>query len=332
MTEAAFSELAPLVGVRPACGLLGKPPATHYRRLRPPPARPSALRPTPPNALSPAERRRILEVLHLPCFADLAIPQVWARLLDDGIYLASVSTFYRVARSAGEVRERRRQATHPPRVRPELVALSPNWVWSYDLTKLRGPERGSWYALWVMLDIWSRYVIHWIVTGAETAEVAESFVAEAVARAGESPATVHADRGSPMTAKPVAQLLADLGVARSHSRPHVSNDNPFSESNFKTLKYCPAFPTGFGSSADARAFCSEFFTYYNHEHRHSALGLHTPASVHFGTAPAIRARRGEVLQSAYAAHPERFHQPPVPPELPTVAWINQPKEALIQTR
>jgi putative transposase len=281
----------------------------------------------PANALSAAELDELLEVLRSPRFVDLAPAQVWAILLDEGRYLASISTMYRVLRADHAVRERRRTATHPARVRPELVAHGPNRVWSWDITKLRGPAKGIYYDLYVIIDIFSRYVVGWMVAATETAELAEAFIADAVAQAGIEPGvlTIHADRGTSMTSKPVAVLLAELGVGRTHSRPHVSNDNPYSEAAFKTLKYCPAFPERFGSIPDARAFCAEFFAYYNHHHRHSGLGLHTPASVHFGTAGEVRAARVATLDAVYTANPRRFcHRRPTPPRLPTVAWINQP--------
>ncbi len=235
-------------------------------------------------------------------------------------------------RSAGQARERRRQATHPARVKPELVATGPGQVWSWDITKIRGPQRGVYYELYVILDIFSRYVVGWTIAARESAEIAEHLIAEAITIHGR-PQSLHADRGTSMTSKPVAQLLVDLGVARSHSRPHVSNDNPYSEAQFKTLKYAPVFPDRFGSLADARAFCDAFFTYYNHEHRHSGIGLHTPASVHHGTAEQVRKQRATTLNAAYAATPSRFgHRRPEPPRLPETAWINQPsREALIQT-
>jgi putative transposase len=333
VTEAAFAELRPLVRTRRACQLLGKPRATHYRRLAPGTVGERRPRPTPPNALTPAERQAVLDALHSPRHADLPPAQVWARMLDSGTYLASVSTMYRLLRLSGESRDRRRQRTHPARTKPQLLARGPNEVWSWDLTKLPGPGRHEFYELYAVIDIFSRYVPGWLVAPAESAELAEAFIADTIARNGVAPHNLHADRGSSMTSKPVAQLLVDLGVTRSHSRPHVSNDNPYSEANFKTLKYFPEFPERFGSIHDARAFCEAFFTYYNHEHRHRALGLHTPASVHFGTAPKIRASRAVVLDAAYAANPNRFAKRPVPPRLPTAAWINEPTpEALIQTK
>jgi putative transposase len=329
--EAAFVELAPLTDVKRACQLLGKSRATHYRRCRPKPSRTRRSRPRPANALSPVEREGVLSLLRSPGFVDKAPAQVWATLLDGGSYLCSESTMYRILREHGEVRERRRQATHPAMTRPELVATAPGQVLSWDITKLKGPDRGVYYQLYVMIDIFSRYVVGWTVAATETAQLAEAFIADVIAAHG-APQAVHADRGTSMTSKPVAQLLVDLGVARSHSRPRVSNDNPYSEAQFKTLKYCPAFPERFGSIQDARVFCETFFTHYNHAHRHSALGLHTPASVHFGTAADIRANRAVVLDAAYTRNPERFGKPPTPPKLPTAAWINPPTPAAqIQT-
>jgi putative transposase len=289
-------------------------------------------RPTPPNALTTEERGAVLDALRSPRFVDLSPAQAFYILLDEGTYLGSVSTMYRLLRACGEVRERRSQATHPPRVRPELVARGPNIVWSWDITKLKGPRRGDYYDLYVVLDIFSRYVVAWCVAPTESGELAKELIADAVARHRVAPGTltIHADRGSSMTSDPVVELLAFLGIGRTHSRPHVSNDNPYSEAQFKTLKYCPAFPERFGSIEDARAFCSAFFSYYNGDHRHSGIAYHTPASVHYGTAGEIRIQRAQVLDEAYAANPLRFrHRRPVPPKLPTVAWINDPGEEVV---
>jgi putative transposase len=333
--DACFDDLKAVTSTRRACELLGKPRATHYRQQTPRVHGPPRPRPAPPNKLSEAERQHVLAVLRSPEYCDLAPAQVWARLLDDNIYLCSISTMYRLLAAAGETRERRRQRTHPAKKKPELIATAPNRVYSWDITKLAGPHRGVYYELYVVIDIYSRYVVGWTVADAETGELAEALLADCIARQGIAPGqlTLHADRGTSMTSKPVAQLLVDLGVARSHSRPHTSNDNPYSEANFKTLKYCPAFPGRFGSIQDARAFCDAFFEHYNHVHRHAGIGLHTPASVHYGTAPEIRAQRAATLDAAYAANPARFgHRRPTPPKLPTVAWINEPsREALIQT-
>jgi len=316
-----------------ACTLLGKPRGSHYRDRRPVPLLPAqrAPRSAPSNALSPAEQDRIIEMLTGPRFCDKSVAQTWATLLDEGVYLASRSTMHRLLRLIGQSGDRRNQAAHPPRARPELMATQPGHVWSWDITKLRGPERGVYYDLYVILDIYSRYVVGWTVAAREDADIAQALIAQA-ARVHGAPGSLHADRGTSMTSKPVAQLLVDLGVARSHSRPHVSNDNPFSEAAFKTLKYAPAFPANFGSLADARAFCDTFFAYYNHQHRHSGIGLHTPASVHYGTVTQVRQQRQATLHAAYDAHPKRFrHRRPEPPNLPAAAWINQPsREALIQ--
>ena len=333
MTDEAIATLAGRTGTRAACAAVGTPQASYYRRHRisPAPARPA---PIPhrgrhqPRALAPAERQAILDVLHSGRFADLAPAEVWATLLDEGTYLGSVSTFYRLLREAGESKERRRQATHPAAVKPELIATAPNQVWSWDITKLHGPAKWTYYYLYVILDIFSRYATGWMVATCESAALAQKLIAATCAKqrivAGQL--AIHADRGSSMTSKPVAFLLADLGITQSHSRPHVSNDNPFSESQFKTMKYRPAFPGRFGSIQDARAHCQMFFGWYNNQHRHSGLGLHTPADVHYGRASAVQAARGGVLAAACATHPERFVlRPPAPPKLPAAAWINRPQ-------
>lgn len=334
MIEEHFEDLEAVTCTRQACELLGTARATHYRRRRPPVLGPPPPRPAPPNALSEPERQQVLSVLRSQDYCDLAPAQVWARLLDDGTYLCSISTMYRLLALVGENRERRRQRTHPAKKKPELIARRPNEVWSWDITKLAGPERGVYYQLYVIIDIFSRYVVGWTVSPAETGELAEAFIAGTLARQGitADQLTLHADRGTSMTSKPVAQLLVDLGVARSHSRPHVSNDNPYSEAQFKTLKYCPAFPGRFGSIEDARAFCAAFFEHYNHVHRHLGIGLHTPASLHYGTAGEIRSQRAVTLDAAYVLNPARFrHRRPSPPKLPTVAWINEPSPAALIT-
>lgn len=316
-----------------ACRLLGRSRAGHYRSLRAPaPAVERGPRPAPCNALTAAERSHVLAVLTCDRFVDKSVAQVWATLLDEGTYLCSMSTMYRILRANDAAGERRSQATHPPRTIPELLATKPGQVWTWDITKLRGPTRGVYYDLYVVLDIFSRYVVAWTIAAREDAMIATEMLEQAMGMHG-VPDVVHADRGTSMTSKPVAQLLVDLGVTRSHSRPRVSNDNPYSEAAFKTLKYAPVFPEAFGSLADARAFGEAFFGHYNHEHRHSGIGLHTPASVHYGTARHVRALRQQTLDAAYQAHPERFgHRRPQPPKLPTEACINQPsREALIQS-
>lgn len=282
-----------------------------------------------PRALAPAERAAILSALHAELFADAAPAEVWAALLDEGTYLGSLSTFYRLLRAAGESRERRAQATHPAAVKPELMAAGPNQVWSWDITKLHGPAKWTYYYLYVILDIYSRYAVGWMVAARESAVLAEKLIAATCLKQGITAGqlTIHADRGSSMTSKPVAFLLADLGVIQSHSRPHVSNDNPYSEAQFKTLKYRPGFPGRFGSIEGARAHCQTFFPWYNTQHRHSGLGLHTAADVHHGNVAAIRASRARVLTAAYHQHPERFvRRPPAPLRLPVISWINPPEE------
>jgi putative transposase len=334
VTDEAIALLAPRIGTRAACAAAGMPQATWYRRHRISPPLPKPA-PVPhaeraqPRALAPAERQAILDVLHSGRFADTAPAEAWATLLDEGIYLGSVSTFYRILRAAGESRERRAQATHPAAVKPELMAAGPNQVYSWDITKLHGPAKWTYYYLYVILDIFSRYAVGWMVATRESAVLAEKLIAATCTKQGigRGQLTIHADRGSSMTSKPVALLLADLGVTQSHSRPHVSNDNPYSEAQFKTLKYRPGFPRRFGSIEAARAHCQDFFPWYNNEHHHGGLGLHTAADIHYGRAAAVRAGRAHVLTGAYLAHPERFvHKPPAPPKLPATSWINPPQE------
>jgi putative transposase len=329
--DQAISELTPVIGTRAACVALGRSRATYYRRHRqsPPPPRVRRDRTPPPRALSEAERVEVLGVLHHERFVDQAPASIYATLLDEGRYLCSVPTMYRVLRVEDEVRERRRQATHPATVKPELLATRPNEIWTWDITKLLGPAKWTYFHLYVIIDIYSRYVPGWLLATRETADLAERLLGETIRKQHvvADQLTIHADRGTSMASKPVALLLADLGVTKSHSRPHCSNDNPYSEAQFKTLKYRPEFPGRFGSIEDARAFCQRFFSWYNHEHRHSGLGFHTPAAVHFSRAEGIQVERARVLHAAYAAHPERFvRQRPVPPPLPGPAWINKPAE------
>jgi len=319
--------LALTVGVRTACAALGVSRAYYYRqRRRAAPPRPRGGG-QQPRALSAAERQAVLDVLHDARFRDAAPAEVYATLLEEGTYLCSQRTMYRLLTAAQEVRERRDQARHPAYTRPELLATRPNEVWSWDITKLRSTEKWTYYYLYVILDVFSRYVVGWMIGLRETAELAQDFIGETAAKQGIDPGTLtlHADRGSSMTSKPVALLLTDLGITKSHSRPHVSNDNPYSESQFKTLKYRPDFPHQFVSVEEARAFCQTFFPWYNTEHHHSGLGLHTPEAVHYGLAAARQLVRAEALHIAYAAHPERFvRKPPIAPAIPTAAWINKP--------
>jgi putative transposase len=330
MVDQTIGDLAPVIGKRAACTALGRSRATYYRRHRqsPAPPRPGRERSPHPRALSSTERAEVLSILHDDRFVDQAPASVYANLLDEGRYLCSVPTMYRLLRAEGEVRERRRQATHPASVKPELVALGPNQVWSWDITKLLGPAKWTYFYLYVILDVYSRYVVGWMVAHREHSDLAERLIAETIAKQEIPPGqlTLHADRGSSMTSKPVAFLLADLGVTKSHSRPHVSNDNPYSESQFKTLKYRPGFPDCFASIEEARAFCQDFFRWYNADHRHSGIGLLPPEVVHYGQAQDAYDARSQVLVTAYTAHPERFvRQAPRPPRLPTAAWINPPQ-------
>lgn len=258
---------------------------------------------------------------------DKAPREVYARLLDEGKYLCSISTMYRILRGAAEIRERRNQVRHPVYIKPELLATGPNQVWSWDITKLKGPGKWEHYHLYVIMDIFSRCVVGWMIAEYESEVLAQRFIAETLRKQGISrdQLTVHADRGAAMTSKAVAQLLADMGVAKTHSRPHTSNDNPYSEAQFKTLKYRPEFPERFGSLEDARGHCREFFRWYNDEHYHSGIALLTPGIVHLGLADEVIERRSAVLAAAYEAHPERFvTKQPTHPRLPAAAWINPP--------
>jgi putative transposase len=328
MIEQTVEDLTPIVGTRPACRALGASPATIYRRRRPPAPRRTRPRPAPTRALTDIERERVLDVLHSERFVDCSPAQVWATLLDEGRYLASERTFYRLlAAQHGGVRERRDQRTHPGYSKPELLAEHPNEVWSWDISKLKGPAKWTYYYLYVILDVFSRYAVGWTVAHRESAQLAKALIAQAAEQQQitQGQLTVHADRGSSMTSKPVAFLLADLGILRSHNRPYTSTDNPYSEAHFKTLKYRPEFPKRFENIEGARAFCRTFFHWYNHQHRHSGIGLMTPAAVHYGRAQELHADRQRVLSAAYAATPERFvRRPPRPPVLPTAAWINKP--------
>jgi len=321
----AALELGGSVGKAAACRALSVPRATLYRRLRP--ATPARPRPTPERALDAAERQVVLDYLHSERFCDKAPSEVYATLLDEGIYLCSIRTMHRILADNSELRERRNQLRHPQYKKPELLATAPNQVWSWDITKLLGPAKWTYFHLYVILDIFSRYVVGWMVAPRETAELAKRLIAETCARQGIDPGTltIHADRGTSMTSKPVALLMADLGVTKTHSRPHVSGDNPYSESQFKTLKYMPEFPDKFGSIEDARAHCQRFFPWYNQEHHHSGIALLTPEMLHYGMAEEVIGQRQKVLDAAYARNPERFtHAHPKHPPQPTAVWINPP--------
>jgi putative transposase len=328
MIDEAVTEIEPLLGTAPACRALGTSRASLYRRRRPPRLVEHRPRQAPARALSELERSRVLDLLHSDRFVDSSPAQVWATLLDEGRYLCSERTMYRLlAARHGGVRERRAQLTHPAYARPELLATGPNEVWSWDITKLKGPAKWTCFHLYVILDVFSRYAVGWTVQPRENADLAKALIGQSVdqQRIVRGQLTVHADRGTAMTSKPVAFLLADLGVLKTHSRPYTSTDNPYSEAQFKTLKYRPEFPDRFDSIDHARAFCRTFFDWYNSHHRHSGIGLMTPSAVHHGHASELHAERQRVLTTAYTATPERFvRRPPAPPELPTAVWINKP--------
>jgi len=278
------------------------------------------------------EQRIVLDLLHSERFVDRAPQEVYATLLEDGIYHCSVRTMYRILEEAGEERERRDQLRRPSYSRPELLATGPNQVWSWDITKLRGPAKWIYFYLYVILDIFSRYVVGWMVAERESRALARRLIQETCIKEEIVPGqlTMHADRGPVMTSKPVAHLLADLGVTKTHSRPYVSNDNPYSESQFKTLKYCPEFPEKFDSPRHARGFTAEFFPWYNHEHHHAGLGYLTPDVVHHGRTEEVLAVRQAALDAAFAAHPERFvHRSPRTTRPPEAAWINPPEPATV---
>ncbi len=324
----AAEKLSERTSISAACESLGVPRSSFYRAQQPK-SEPKP-RPTSERALTPEEKELVRRTLNSERFQDSAPRQVYATLLDDGEYLCSWSTMYRILNEHQEVRERRDQLRHPNYAEPELLATGPNQLWSWDITKLKGPTKWTYYYLYTILDVFSRYVPGWLIADCESATLAKQLIAESCAKQGIGldQLTLHADRGSAMISKMVAQLLADLGVTKTHSRPYVSNDNPYSEAQFKTMKYRPGFPERFGSIQDARAWARTFFHWYHHEHHHSGLGLLTPATVHYGQAQAVLEQRQKVLQAAYAAHPERFVRgEPKPPSLPTEVWINEPQSS-----
>jgi putative transposase len=326
---AIVTEHSPTLGVAPVCKALAMPRASYYRRQHP---RPEAEESKPtrrvPRALPPNERDQVRAILNDERFVDLPPAEVYATLLDEGKYVCSIRTMYRILHEEHEVRERRRQLRHPWAAAPELLATGPNQLWSWDITKLKGPAKWTYFYLYVILDVFSRYVVGWLAACRESATLAQRLIEQTCARQGiaKGELTVHADRGAAMISKSVALLLADLGVAKTHSRPHVSNDNPFSESQFKTLKYSPEFPERFGSLPDVRSFLLDFFQWYNTMHHHSALGWLTPYDVHYGLAETRLAEREVALRKAFAATPERFVRGvPIPPALPHAVWINKPQ-------
>jgi transposase InsO family protein len=324
---ATYTELTQAgVTTRAAATLTGLPRSTATRPTVVAMPEPVARR-VPANRLSAVERLEILAVLDAPRFVDLPPIQIWAQLLDEGIYLCSISTLYRILAEHAQLVERRRIARHPAHTVPELVATGPGQVYTWDITKLAGPAKGIYYDAYVMIDIYSRYIVGTKVHPHESGQLAADMMAQVFDLHG-TPQVVHADRGTSMTSKTVAQFLADLEVTRSYSRPRVSNDNPYSEAWFKTLKYAPTFPDRFGSLADAQQFMNSFVDGYNHHHRHTSIGLHTPADVHYGLADARHTERQATLDQARARHPERFttrHSPKII-NLPDTAWINQPAQ------
>ena len=323
----AAAGLAPEVGVKPACEALGVSRATFYRRRGP--SEPQQPRPTPSRALSAEERQSVLDALVSPRFVDRAPAEVYATLLEEGTYLCSERTMYRVLAEQVAVRERRNQLRHPEYEKPQLVATGPNQVWSWDITKLLGPQKWTYYYLYVLLDIFSRFVVGWMLARRENSALAGRLIEETCAKHGVEPdvLTLHSDRGTPMTSKCTAQLLADLGVTRSLSRPQVSDDNPFSEAQFKTMKYHPGFPKRFGGFEPAHVFSRDFLHWYNQDHRHGGIAMLTPATVHYGRADLVLAERQSVLNAAFAAHPERFPRGrPTVKQLPPAVYINPPAE------
>jgi putative transposase len=315
------------LGAAPVCRALAVPRASYYR-WRHPTVHNSPGPRRVPRALPPAERQQVLAILNDDRFADLPPAEVYATLLDEGKYVCSIRTMYRILEEQAEVKERRRQLRHPRYAAPELLATGPNQLWSWDITKLKGPVKWTAFYLYVILDVFSRYVVGWLAALQDSATLAQRLIAQTCARQGiaQGALTIHADRGAAMLAKSVALLLADLGIVKSHGRPHVSNDNPYSESQFKTLKYHPEFPGRFGSLQDARSFLLDFFQWYNTMHHHSALGWLTPWDVHHGRAETRLAEREATLRKAFAATPERFVRGvPILPALPQTVWINKPR-------
>ena len=318
-------ELGESIGIQAACTVLIVPRSSFYRTRK---KRPAQIIPKiSQRAFSEAEKIKVRQELNSERFQDQSPREVYATLIDEGSYLCSWRSMYRILGENHEVRERRNQLRHPNYVKPELLATTPNQLWSWDITKLLGSTKWTYFYLYVILDVFSRYVVGWMIAERESAALAEDLISQTCARQGiqRGQLTVHADRGSAMTSKPVALLLADLGVTKTHSRPHVSNDNPYSEAQFKTMKYCPDYPTRFGCLQDARAWAAEFFDWYNREHHHTGLALLTPADVHFDRAKDVLQKRQAVLQAAYEKTPERFVKGvPRPGQLPKAVWINPP--------
>lgn len=328
----AATEAMPELSIAAACEAFDVPRASWYHHERPLPV---VYGPKPakrsPRALAKLERQKVLETLNNEEFQDDAPAAVVATLLDRGEYLCSERTMYRILADNAQVRERRKQRQHPVYTKPELLATAPNQVWSWDITKLKGPVKWSYFQLYVILDIYSRYVVGWLLADCEDSKLAVQLMTETIEKekANVAELTIHADNGPAMTSKHVTQLLADLGVTKSHSRPHVSDDNPYSESQFKTMKYQPEFPARFGSMQDARAHCQVFFAWYNNEHHHSGIEMLTPAQLHTGRGAAVLAARARVMVAAYALNSDRFvNGKPVARKVPAAAWINPPLVAV----
>ena len=322
-------EVEPAVGVSAMCEALSFPRSTYYRLHKPQSARPRRPRPSPPRALGADERKHVLKVLNSERFADLPPAEVFQTLLEQGRYLCSVRTMHRILADNKQVRERRNQLRHPVYAKPELVATGPNQVWSWDVTHLKTTQKWKYYYLYVLLDIFSRYVVGWLLAHQESSKLAERLIRESYIRQDVEPGqvTAHSDRGSIFKAKTLKQLLVDLGIEPSFSRPRVSNDNPFSESNFKTLKYHHDFPERFVHFDEAKDSCRKFFPWYNWEHHHSGIVMLTPGQVHYGHADEVLTDRQRALEAAYAARPERFvNGPPKVPSLPEAVWINPPED------
>ena len=322
--------LAAQVGVKTACAALGVPRSSRYAACRPRPVKERPPAPPPPRALTGCEKATVRETLNSDRFADQAPREVYATLLDEGTYLCSIPSMYRILRENAEVRERRNQLRHPAYAKPQLLATGPNQVWTWDITKLLGPAVGIYFYLYVLLDLFSRFVVGWLIAEREAAALAEQLITESCIRQriAREQLTLHSDRGAPMTAKSLTVLLADLGVTPSLARPRIPDDNAFSEAQFKTVKYHPTFPGRFGGLLDARTWAQPLFHWYNYEHHHTGLGLMTPAAVHTGLASGLHQQRQDVLAAAYAAHPERFVRGlPQPPALPAAVWLNPPPPA-----
>jgi putative transposase len=326
----AAEQLGQQIGVAAACRSLQVVRSRLYRSRQP--QAETRPRPTPSRALSAAERVEVREVLNSEQYQDLAPRQIYASLLDEGRYLCHWRTMYRILAEHQEVKERRNQRRHPTYIKPELLATGPNQLWSWDITQLRGPDKWLYFYLYVIVDVFSRYVVGWLIAEQESADLAHLLIAESCTKQNieQGQLTLHADNGKPMKAKVVTQLLVDLGINKSHSRPHVSDDNPFSEAHFKTLKYRPDYPDRFRDPTHARQWGQSVFSWYNQQHYHSALGLLTPASVHYGQADLIVVQRQQLLQTVYMLHPERFVKgQPVVPQPPQEVWINPPKPDIV---